>query len=120
MLVAMFAMSLPAIAGESKDAVVTAKEIETFGNEMQGQRREMACKFSQVSDTWVQLLLRDNRFVGVMVEDSNGDLFQYAFASKEKYGRELIKMKRGDSLRLVGKVQKVGSTYVFMIEEIRK
>ena len=41
------------------------------------------------------------------------------FANKEKYGRALIQMKSGDRLRLIGKVQRVQGTYVFMVEEIR-
>jgi len=64
--------------------------------------------------------LGDNRFVGFHVRDSNYALFQFVFANKEKYGRALLQMKTGDRLRLIGKVQRVQSTCVFMVEEIRK
>ncbi|MBW2648046.1 MAG: hypothetical protein JRE23_18150 [Deltaproteobacteria bacterium] len=96
---------------------VTPKEIETFGNELLGKRVEMACKFSGVSDTWVRILLGDNRFVGFHVRDK---LFQFVFANKEKCGRALLHLKSGDRLRLIGKVQRVQGTYVFMVEEIRR
>ena len=64
--------------------------------------------------------MHDNRFVGVIVYDSNDVFFQYVFANKEKYGRALLQMKKGDLLRLIGKVQKVEDIYVFMVEEIRR
>lgn len=99
---------------------VTSKEIETFGNELLGKLVEIACKFSEVSDVWVRNLLRDDRFVGIMVDDSDNNYFQYVFANKKKYGRTLLQMKKGDRLRLIGKVQRVEDRYVFMVEEIRR
>ena len=99
---------------------VTAKEIETFGNELQGKHVQMTAKFVEVSDTWVKLKLKDNSFVGLWVKDSNGDLFQFAFASKEKYGRTLLQMKKGADMRLTGTVRSIGGTYVFLVDEIQR
>lgn len=99
---------------------VTAKEIETFGEKLTGQRCELVCKFRDVSDTWVKLLLNDDSYVGIFVTDSKGVYFQYAFADKEKYARQLIQMKKNEPLRLIGKVEAVGSKYVLMVEEIRQ
>ena len=62
----------------------------------------------------------DNRFVGFHVRDSNYELFQFVFANKEKCGRALLHLRSGDRLRLIGKVQRVQGTYVFMVEEIRR
>jgi ribosomal protein L37AE/L43A len=99
---------------------VTAKEIETFGNELQGKHVQMTAKFVEVSDTWVRLKLKDNSFVGLYFKDSNGDLFQFAFASKEKYGRTLLQMKKGADMRLTGTVRSIGGTYVFLVDEIQR
>src|SRR5262249_42092051 len=63
---------------------VTAKEIETFGGELLGQRCAMDGTFVEVDNGWVELLLQDRRYVGVFMEDSRGKLFQYAFADKSK------------------------------------
>ncbi len=103
---------------------VTAKEIETFGKELVGKPCVMRCKFQMVSDTWVRNLLRDDRFVGFFVIDSKGEQFQFVFADKEKHGRKLIAMNRGENLLLIGKVQTVESSvrtkyYAFMVEEIQ-
>jgi len=99
---------------------VTAKEIETFGGDIVGQRRQMACRFIEVSDTWVRLLLRDDRYVGLMVTDEKGTIFQYSFAKKDKYGKELVDLKAGTGMRLIGTIAIVDATYVFLVEEIRR
>jgi len=117
--------------GTGQAPEVTAKEIETFGKELVDKRREMVCKFINVSDTWVRQLMKDDRLVGFTVKDRKGDFFQYVFADKEKYGRDLVKMERGTSLRLIGTIEDRRYVvepnppsdtphYVFMVEEISK
>jgi hypothetical protein len=54
------------------------------------------------------------------VEDSQGTFFQYAFAIKAKYGRDLVEMKKDVVVRLVGTINRVGSTFVFLVDEIRR
>jgi hypothetical protein len=122
MLLASASVPTNLAAGQKKDKgqEVTAKEIEIFGKDLLGKRCHMNCKFEEVSDTWVKLLLRDESFVGIYVRDSKDTLFQYAFANKKKYGRDLLKMTKGDRLCLIGTVESVESTYVFMVEEIEK
>jgi hypothetical protein len=99
---------------------VTAKQIETFGGDLIGQRRQMACEFREISDAWVRQLLRDDSYVGLMVVDGKGTFFQYAFAKKDRYGKELVDLKRGTPIRLLGTVAKVGTRYVFLVDEIRR
>ena len=97
---------------------VTAKEIETFGGDLVGQRRQMACRFNEVSDAWVRILLNDNRYVGLLVTDEKGTFFQYCFAKKDKYGKELVDLKVGTGMRLIGAVARVKTEYVFLVDEI--
>jgi len=96
----------------------TVKEIETFGNDMLGQHVQMMCEFREVSNTWVRLLLRDESYIGFDVRDVNGDLFQFAFASKATYGRDLLKLKRGDRIRLIGEIKRVENEFVLIADEI--
>lgn len=97
---------------------VTTKEIETFGDTLTEQRLQMRGTFSEVSDTWVRLLLRDDRYVGFFIHDSKGELFQYAFANKEKYAHALLSLTRGDPILLMGSVAKVDSRFVFIADQI--
>ncbi|QJX00303.1 hypothetical protein FTUN_7928 [Frigoriglobus tundricola] len=91
---------------EASGTDVTGAEIETFGAELVGKPCVMTCRFHSVSDIWVRLLLRDESYVGFFVTDSKGDLFQWVFASKERHGRKLIAMRRGNGLKLVGRVKR--------------
>jgi hypothetical protein len=105
---------------EKKIEEVSAKEIEVNGKELEGQRRAMTCSFVEVKNVWVDLLLKDSDYVGVFVRDSKGELFQYGFADKAKFGKQLLNMKRGDKMRLIGKIKQVDVKFGFMIEDIQK
>ena len=111
MLLATVSHSTSLVAQEKKDKTeaVTAKEIETFGKNLIDKRCQIDCKFVKVSDSWVNLLLKDDKFVGIYLEDSKGVYFQFAFANKEKYGRDFLKMDMGEKLRLIGTVKEVRS-----------
>ncbi|MFM7168504.1 MAG: hypothetical protein ACKO3T_24945, partial [Planctomycetaceae bacterium] len=118
LLTAAIAVVFSPISVRAQGEGVTAKEIETFGKDFQGKKIQMTATLSEVSDLWVKLKLKDDRFVGLFVEDSKGDLFQYAFATKEKYGRTLLQMKKGDRMLLTGTVRSVDGTYVLLVETI--
>ena len=47
---------------------VTAKEIETFGEELVGKKCQMACIFNKLDDGWVRLKLHDPSFIGVYID----------------------------------------------------
>lgn len=99
---------------------VTAKEIETFGKELTGKRIQMSAKFHQVSDTWVKFSLKDESYVGFMVWDNNGDLFQYAIANKEKYGLILLELKKRQNIGLSGIVEIVDRTTFLFVDDIQR
>lgn len=120
LLIAVIAVVFSPISVRAQGEGVTAKEIETFGKDLQGKKVQMTATLSVVSDTWVKLKLKDDRFVGLFVKDSKGDPFQYAFASKEKYGRTLLQMKEGDKMLLTGTVRSVGGTYVLLVDDIQR
>lgn len=123
--VALSVASLIAVVGLASNAddtakgkEVTAKEIETFGSELLGKKCQMDCTFREVSNTWVKLWLEDESIVGVFVDDARDELFQYVFADRAKFGRALLKLKKGDRIRIVGSIRKVKSNYVLMAEEM--
>jgi hypothetical protein len=118
LLVVVACVSFSTKVAQAQGTNVTAKEIEIFGNDLQGKSIEMIAKFDEVSDTFVRLMLKDNNFVGFRVIDSKGNLFQFAFANKEKYGRTLLQMKNGDDMRLTGRVREIDTQYVFLVETI--
>ena len=100
---------------------VTAKKIETFGKELTGKRIQMSAQLDRVSDTWVKSLLNnDERLVGLMVRDKNGDLFQFVVANKDKYGLILLEMKRGQDIQLTGKILRVEDTFFLFAEDIQQ
>ena len=100
---------------------VTAKKIETFGKELTGKRIQMSAQLDRVSDTWVKSLLNnDERLVGLMVRDKNGDLFQFVVANKDKYGLILLEMKRGQVIQLTGKILRVEDTFFLVAEDIQQ
>lgn len=98
----------------------TAKEIEVYGKELEGKQRMITGKFVQVSNTWVELLLKDDSYVGFYVTDGKGALFQYSYAKKDKFGKLLLDLNRNDKLQISGRIQKVDICYSLMIEEIKK
>ena len=121
LLIFGFSLNTPLHSKNTKNPIgVTAKEIETFGKNLQGKVVQMTATLCEVSDTWVRLKLEDDRAVGLYVWDSKGDLFQYAFASKEKYGRALLQLKKGDKMLLTGTVRSVDETYVLMVHNIQR
>jgi hypothetical protein len=99
---------------------VTAKRIEVFGDKLNGERRAMSCTLVRVTNTWVDILLKDSSYVGVYVKDMEGGHFQYGFAKKDKFGEELLKMKSGDRMRIIGTIQKVGFEYGIIIDAIER
>ena len=99
---------------------VTAKRIEVFGDKLNGERRAMSCTLVRVTNTWVDILLKDSSYVGVYVKDMEGNHFQYGFAKKDKFGEELLKMKSGDRMRIIGTIQKVGFEYGIIIDAIER
>jgi hypothetical protein len=98
--------------------MVTPKEIETFGEDLLRQPCQMVCVFLKLDDTWVRLLLADDRYVGIYLEDSNGQLFQYAFAKKDAYGRKLLNLARGTEVLLTGNIRRINDTFAFFADEI--
>ncbi len=120
LLTAVIAVAFSPISACAQSEGVTAKEIEIFGKDLQGKKVQMTATFFEVNDTWVRLILNDDRFVGLFVNDSKGDLFQFAFASKEKYGRTLLQMKRGDKMLLTGTVRSVDGRYVLLVDDIQR
>lgn len=120
LLIAVIGMVFSPISVRAQDEGVTAKEIQTFGEELQGEKVKMTATLHELDDQWVRLKLKDDRFVGFFVHDSKGDLFQYAFASKEKYGRTLLQMSRGEPMLLTGTVRSVGGTYVLLVDDIQR
>jgi hypothetical protein len=108
-------------AAESEIPKITSKEIETFGNDMLGKQVQMICRFGELDNTWVRLFLgpiNSDRDVGFSVYDQKGDLFQYAFADKAKYGRALLNLKQGQEIRIVGGILKVEDRYFLLASEI--
>jgi hypothetical protein len=116
----------PAVEATGLDAPTAAEtsadEIQTFGRDMLGQRRELAGRFSSVHDTWVRLWGLGEGYVGVSILDRRGNLFQFAFADKAQHGRELLAFRKGEPIRLVGTVRQVEERerYVLMVEEVRR
>jgi len=87
----------------------TEKEIETSGRDLTGHRLQMEGTFRRVDNSAVGTFLgNDPDYVGLSVHDKNGDLVQYVFASKAKYGGDLLKLKYGDKIRLTGFVRYLG------------
>jgi uncharacterized FlaG/YvyC family protein len=95
-----------------------AKEIDTFGEDMLGQTVQMMCTFIEVNNIHVRYSIKDDDYVGFVIDDENGVSFHHLVADKAKYGRDLLKLKRGAKMRLVGKIKQVGRLYYFFVEQI--
>ena len=71
LLIAVIGMVFSPISVRAQDEGVTAKEIQTFGEELQGEKVKMTATLHELDDQWVRLKLKDDRFVGFFVHDSN-------------------------------------------------
>ena len=96
----------------------TSKEIEVFGENMQGKPLQMLGRFCEVDSSWVKLYYDADQCVGFFMWDQNTDLFQDAVVDKGKHGRAVLGLKRGQEIRAVGWLTKIHGHVFFLVNEI--
>ncbi len=99
--------------------VVTAKEIETFGENLVRKRVQMTCTFDELFDIYAKHFGAEV-YAGIQVHDIKNDNFFAVIVKKESFGKKLLDLKQGDSLCLVGTIVHEGRNYFFFAEEIHQ
>ena len=108
-------------SGDGDVPEVTAKQIEVMGSRWAGRRVRMSnCYFLGV-DTWFVEYLEDaladdpppggvqpepepEGWVGFYFDDQRGDVVQYGYAAMERFGDQIVALKRGSRIRVAGVV----------------
>ena len=117
----------PAVSAEKRVIKVTAKDLETSGKKFDNQTVVMDGTFIEINYYWVQHLndikFIGRGFIGFRIQDSTGEEFDFAFADKEKWERQLSQMKKGEKRQFIGKVKNVnllGDTCCLFIEDVQR
>lgn len=96
-------LAAASLGAESRE--VTAKQMEVFGPEMVGQNVCMTGEFKEISQTWPDMYDLSEAMIGFFMDDSEGDLFQFAVADKATFAKTLFQFRKGDTIRACGKIE---------------
>lgn len=104
---------------------ITVGEIDAYGIELQKEKCQMACAFTEIlrMDRAQRKYAKDS--VRFSITDTTNRRFSACYASKPKLGMDLVNTKKGTLMRLLGKVRvfyiNIGHTeltYIFEVDEI--